>query len=70
MINMNIKSINEWSILSIILILAGILFYIFWGITYNVWMDIGIYSITIIITFSGICGFLLSIMIVKEETDQ
>ena len=66
---MNMRNINEWSILSIILILAGILLYIYWGITYNVWMDIGIYSITIVITFSGICGFLLSIMKVKEEAD-
>jgi len=66
---MDIRNINEWSILSLILILAGILFYIYWGIRYNVWMDIGIYSITIVITFSGICGFLLSILKEKEEAN-
>lgn len=66
---MDIRNINEWSILSLILILAGILFYIYWGIRYNVWMDIGIYSITIVITFFGICGFLLSILKEKEEAN-
>ncbi len=66
---MNIKDINEWTILSILLLLAGILFYIYWGITYNVWTDIGIYSIAIFLVFSGFCGFLLSFIREKEDTD-
>lgn len=69
MIKMNIKDINEWTILSILLLLAGILFYIYWGITYNVWTDIGIYSITIFLVFSGFCGFILSFIREKEDTD-
>jgi hypothetical protein len=66
---MNIKEINEWTIVSILLLLAGILFYIYWGVTYNVWADIGIYSITIFLVLSGFCGFLLSYLREKEDTD-
>ncbi len=66
---MNIKEINEWTILSILLLLAGILFYIYWGIRYGVWVDIGIYSITIVFVISGICGFFLSTIKQEKETE-
>ena len=64
---MNMKDINEWTILSLLSIIAGVIFYIYWGIRYGVWADIGIYSITIVLVFSGVCGMLLSLHVKKED---
>jgi hypothetical protein len=61
------KDINEWTILSLLAIIAGVIFYIYWGISYGVWVDIGIYSITIVLVFSGVCGMLLSLNVEKED---
>jgi hypothetical protein len=57
---MDPKYLNIRTIASILLLLAGILLYIYWGIRYGVWYDIGIYSITIILVLGGIFGFLLT----------
>jgi hypothetical protein len=57
---MNEKYLNSISIASILMFLAGILLYIYWGIRYGVWYDIGIYSITIVFVLGGIFGFLLT----------
>jgi hypothetical protein len=42
------------------MLIAGILFYISWGIRFGAWYDIGIYSITIVLVLSGILGILLT----------
>ena len=62
----NIKNFNWKTILSLILLIAGILFYISWGITYNVWYDIGPYSLTIVLVLFGLFGTLLSLLEKKE----
>lgn len=54
------KKVNVYTVGSLLLLLAGIVFYVFWGLRYNVWIDIGIYSITIILILSGLFGLLLS----------
>jgi len=41
-------------------VLPGILFYIGWGITYGVWADAGIYSVTILFIVSGILGLIFT----------
>jgi hypothetical protein len=61
MIKINIKNLNFFTILSIITLLAGIIFYIYWGIRFGVWTDIGIYSITIVFVLGGIFGILLTL---------
>ena len=48
-------------IISIIAALAGLVYYIGWGLYYHVWADIGIYSITAFLMGIGIVGTLLSI---------
>ena len=58
----DIKKYNFKTVLPLLLLLAGIVFYIYWGIRYGVWVDIGIYSITIILVLSGVLGMLLSVM--------
>ena len=58
----DIKNFNFKTILSLLLLIAGILFYIYWGVTYGVWADVGIYSITIVFVLAGIFGMLLSLL--------
>ena len=63
----NIKNINLKTILALLMLIAGILFYISWGIIYGVWADIGIYSITIVLVIPGIIGLFLSILENRTE---
>jgi len=67
MIKLNLKNFNFYTILSILFLLAGLLFYIYWGTRYGVWYDIGIYSIVIVLVIAGIIGIFLTLM-EKEET--
>jgi hypothetical protein len=69
MIKLNLKNFNFYTIVSILALLAGILFYIYWGTRYGVWYDIGIYSVVIILVMFGIIGILLTLM-EKEETQD
>jgi len=68
MIKLNFKNFNEYTILSILFLLGGLLHYIYWGIRYGVWYDIGIYSLTIVLVLPGIIGIIISLM-EKEEKD-
>jgi hypothetical protein len=61
MLNIDLKNMNIFTILSGLLFLAGIGFYIFWGIRFGVWADIGIYSVSIVFILGGIIGTLLSL---------
>ena len=63
----NIKNYNSKTVLSLLLLIAGISFYIYWGIAHHVWVDVGIYSITIVLVLSGIFGTLLSLLENKED---
>jgi len=68
MFKINIKNFNIFTVVSILSLLAGLLLWISWGIRYNIWYDIGIYSITIVFVIAGIIGIILSLM-EKEEED-
>jgi len=63
----DIKNYNFKTVLSLLSLLAGIIFYISWGIMYGVWVDIGIYSITIVLVLAGIFGTILSLLEGKGE---
>ena len=65
---LDFKNYNYVTIMSILLLLGGILFYFYWGLKYNVWYDVGIYSITSILILSGIFGALLSFQ--KNEKEE
>ena len=67
MIKINLKKFNVYTIVSILSLLAGIIFYVYWGIRYGVWYDIGTYSLTIVLVLAGIIGIILSMI---EETDE
>ncbi len=62
----NVKNFNIWTIVSILALLIGVSFYIYWGLRYDVWYDIGIYSITIVLVLGGILGFIISLMDSKK----
>ena len=64
--------ITKKIIFPLLVLIAGVAFYLSWCITYSstypgVWTDIGIYSITIVFVLSGIFGVLLSLLSEKKE---
>ena len=65
----SLKNFNIYTLLSILLIIGGLAYYIYWGVRYGVWVDIGIYSITIVLVLPGIIGLFLTLMEKKEEKD-
>ena len=68
MIKINRKKVNIFTLISLLLLIAGILFYISWIIRFpNAWADIGIYSITIIFVLAGLLGILITLYEVPEE---
>jgi len=67
MIKIDIKNFNVFTIISLLFLIAGVAFYIYWGSRFGVWSDIGIYSITIVFVLSGIFGTLLSLYEKPEE---
>ena len=56
------KRVDAYTILSFLSLLVGLIFYISWGITYNVWVDIGIYAPSMIFILLGIFGLLFSFL--------
>ncbi len=70
MININTKNFNVYTILALLALIAGTLFYISWVVRFpDAWADIGVYSITIVFVLSGILGILLTLYEKPEETD-
>ena len=67
MTKINIKKFNVFTLISLVLLIFGISLYIYWGMRYKVWIDIGIYSITSVFVISGIVGILLSLYEKTEE---
>ena len=69
MFKISLKNFNIYTVLSILFLLAGIFIYLYWKIRYeDVWYDIGIYSLMIVLIIPGIIGIFLSLM-EKEEED-
>jgi len=62
------RNINAYTIFALIVLIAGFLFYISWGLRYGVWVDVGIYSITIVLVLGGLIGVILSLF--KEKTEE
>jgi len=61
MMKINIKKFNVFTLISLLLLISGIGLYIYWGVRFGVWYDIGIYSVTSVFVISGIVGILLSL---------
>ncbi|UCF50578.1 MAG: hypothetical protein JSU91_03605 [Thermoplasmatales archaeon] len=65
----NIKNFNLYTILSILVLLAGIFLWIDWIVRYGILYDLGIYSLVIVFIIAGIIGFILSLL-KKEEVED
>jgi|Deesub1362B_J571_1020462.scaffolds.fasta_scaffold08973_3 uncharacterized protein with PQ loop repeat len=57
-------------VVSAILLTVGVVFYLSWGILYNAFLDIGLYSFTAPLVIFGILGLLLARAREKEEGAQ
>jgi hypothetical protein len=68
MIKFNIRKFNVYTLISLLSLIAGVGLYLYWGMRFNVWYDIGIYSITSVLVISGIVGILLSLY--EKTTEQ
>jgi hypothetical protein len=66
----SLKNINAYTIFALMVLIAGLLFYISWGLRYNVWVDLGIYSITIVLVLGGLLGAILSLTFEKTDAEQ
>ena len=67
---LSMKNINAYTIFAFIVLIAGILYYIYWGLRYSVWVDIGIYSIIIVLVLGGLIGVILSLFLKKPEENE
>lgn len=56
--NVNLP-MNITKFIYFLLLVLGVIFYISWGILYDEWKDIGVYSITIIMIGFGLFGVFL-----------
>jgi hypothetical protein len=65
----SLKNFSFFTIIGILMIFAGLLFWIYWGTRYGVWTDIGIYSITSVFIIAGIVGTIISLLEKEEEED-
>ena len=64
----NLKNFNVFTVLSLLTLIAGIAFYLYWvGRFPNAWGDIGIYSITVVLVIPGIIGTIISLMEKSED---
>ncbi len=66
----SIKNINAYTICALIVLFTGLILYITWGLRYNVWTDVGIYSITIVLVLGGLFGTILSMTFEKENGEN
>ena len=55
------------TVLGLLFLVSGIIFYLAWSAYYDAWTDIGVYSFSIVMIVSGVLGILLSIFPEKSE---
>ena len=68
MIKINIRNANIYTVLSLLLLIAGVGFYIYWGMRYGIWADIGVYALTILLVLAGLFGLILSLLDKNDES--
>jgi hypothetical protein len=53
------KKVNYVRMGYLLLMVTGILVYLSWGILYNAFFDLGLYSVVILMVGFGLCGYIL-----------
>ena len=46
--------------LCVLLLILGIVFYLWWGFSYGGWLDNGVYAVTITLVLFGLAGMLVT----------
>ncbi|MGI0054899.1 MAG: hypothetical protein ACREB9_04460 [Thermoplasmata archaeon] len=41
------------------LLILGVLFYVWWGLSYGVWIDNGVYAVVVVLVLFGLAGMWL-----------
>ncbi len=65
----SLKNFSFFTIIGLLMIIAGLFFWIYWGTRYGVWADIGIYSIISVFIIAGTVGTIISLLEKEEEED-
>lgn len=53
---------TPWTILSLVLLVLGIAFWVWMGTTYDNWTDVGVYSIGVTLVGFGLVGTFVSLL--------
>ena len=67
MIDIDMKNFNIYTLISLLVLIAGIFFYVYWGVRFGVWYDVGIYSFTILFVLGGGIGTVITLLGKKED---
>lgn len=51
---------NGWTALSLLVLLLGVAFWLYMGLTYGNWTDVGVYALGITLVGFGVAGTLAS----------
>lgn len=51
---------NRWTILSLAVLLLGVAFWLYMGLNYDNWTDVGVYALGITLVGFGVAGALVS----------
>jgi len=51
---------NGWTVLSLVVLLLGVAFWLYMGTRYSNWTDVGVYSVGIVLVLFGALGMLVS----------
>ncbi len=53
-----------------IILIFGIGLYLGWGILYNIWFDVGVYAISVLLIGFGLVGMLLYSHLERQELEE
>jgi hypothetical protein len=53
-----------------ILFMLGLGLYVGWGILFNVWLDVGVYSLSVLLVGFGLTGMLLYSFFERQELEK
>jgi len=51
------RKVSFWAFAA--LLILGVAFYVWWGVAFNVWLDNGVYAVTIVLLLFGLAGMWL-----------
>ena len=53
-----------------VLFMLGVGLYVGWGILFNVWLDVGVYAISVLLIGFGLTGMLLYSFFERQELEK